>query len=252
MRPAPSTPTSGTQSSGGTTTVDDSGDMIPRPTATDFRRLVSGTQENIIHVMDITPAAFERFKKVLRDRAHVLLDCERFLYEQNPDAWAAYLDWARGELAPTMSRYVDAWPVELYVEHYLSKRTYYKRHDFRKKMRFKYPPKPVRIKTPPSEHDASLPAPTGPPPPYEDHDFEYPGAIARRDDKVVENFLQTVNPDLGHLVSAFEELGINNEADLIVVRLWPPAVRKDFFERELVGKMSALQIQALNVRLGEL
>lgn len=60
---------------------------------------------------------------------------------------------ARGdsELAPLVSKYVDAWPVELYVEHYLSKRTYHKRHHFRKKMRFKLAPKPVRVKSPPSE-----------------------------------------------------------------------------------------------------
>ena len=25
---------------------------------------------------------------------HILLDCDRFLYKQNPDAWAAYLDFA--------------------------------------------------------------------------------------------------------------------------------------------------------------
>jgi len=54
------------------------------------------------------------------------------------------------------------------------------------------------------------------------------------------------------LVLAFEELGIHNEADLVVVRSWPPAVRRDFFERELVGKMNALHIQALNIRLGEM
>jgi len=55
------------------------------------------------------------------------------------------------ELAPLVSKYVDAWPVELYVEHYLSKRTYYKRHNFRKKMRFRLAPNPVRVKSPPSE-----------------------------------------------------------------------------------------------------
>jgi hypothetical protein len=31
-----------------------------------------------------------------------------------------------------------------------------------------------------------------------------------------------------------------------------PAVRKDFFERESMGRMSALQIQSLNVKLGEM
>jgi len=92
----------------------------------------------------------------------------------------------------------------------------------------------------------------GPPPAYEEHDFEYPGAMTRDDGKIIEQFLESVNPDLRHFIPAFEELGINKESDLVVVRSWPPAVRKDFFERELVGKMSALQIQALNVRLGEL
>ena len=97
-----------------------------------------------------------------------------------------------------------------------------------------------------------MPPPAGPPPAYEDHEFEYPPGAMASDEKIVESFLQTVSPDLGHLVLAFEELGITNEADLIVVRSWPPSVRKDFFERELVGKMSALQIQGLNVRLGEM
>lgn len=76
--------------------------------------------------------------------------------------------------------------------------------------------------------------------------------MTRDDGKIIEQFLESVNPDLRHFIPAFEELGINKESDLVVVRSWPPAVRKDFFERELVGKMSALQIQALNVRLGEL
>jgi hypothetical protein len=95
------------------------------------------------------------------------------------------------------------------------------------------------------------PTPGGPPPPYEDHDFTQPDA-AGGDDLTVENFLKTVNPDLSHLFPAFEELGISSEADLVVVRSWAPAVRKDFFERELMGRMSAFQIQALNIKLGEM
>lgn len=95
------------------------------------------------------------------------------------------------------------------------------------------------------------PAPGGPPPPYEDHDFVQPHA-ANDDNVTVENFLKTVNPDISHFLPAFEELGISSEADLVVVRSWAPGVRKDFFERELMGKMSALQIQALNIKLGEM
>jgi RecA/RadA recombinase len=95
------------------------------------------------------------------------------------------------------------------------------------------------------------PAPDGPPPPYERHVFVQPNDATGGDDLTVENFLKTVNPDLSHFSPAFEELGISSEADLVVVRSWAPAVRKDFFERELMGRMSALQIQALNVKLGE-
>ncbi|KAG1822767.1 uncharacterized protein BJ212DRAFT_1296734 [Suillus subaureus] len=43
--------------------------------------------------------------------------------------------------------------------------------------------------------------------------------------------------------------GISSEVDLIVVKSWAPAVRKDFFKRELMGRTSALQIQALNVEM---
>ncbi|KAG0708621.1 hypothetical protein DFH29DRAFT_994048 [Suillus ampliporus] len=245
MKPAPSI---------GWSSANDSGQkVLPRPTPAEFRKLVSGPQENIIHAMDITQPAFEYFKKVLRDQAVMLLDCERFLYEQNPDIWAVYLDWAREELAHMLSNYADTWPVELYVEHYLSKKTYAKRHTFRTKMtKLRPAPKTVRFKSPASERDASLlPAPAGPPPAYEEHDFTHPGNVGD-DDLGIENFLKTVNPDLRHLVLAFEELGISNEADLAIVRSWPPAVRKDFFERELMGRMSALQIQALNIKLGEM
>jgi hypothetical protein len=62
MRPAPGTPALGTQSNGGSSAVDDSNDLIPRPTAAEFRRLVSGSQENIIHAMGIMPQAFDEFK----------------------------------------------------------------------------------------------------------------------------------------------------------------------------------------------
>jgi hypothetical protein len=36
------------------------------------------------------------------------------------------------------------------------------------------------------------------------------------------------------------------------VRSWAPTVGNEFFERELIGRMSALQIQALNVKLGHM
>jgi len=97
------------------------------------------------------------------------------------------------------------------------------------------------------QHEAGSLVPVGVP--KAEEGLEY---LVRGDEKTVESFLQTINPDLGYLVLAFEELGIHNEADLIIVRSWPPAVRRDFFERELVGKMNALHIQALNIRLGEM
>ncbi|KAG1782016.1 hypothetical protein EV702DRAFT_501866 [Suillus placidus] len=253
MKPAPIDSTSRMQCHGNKSAADDGHFTIPRPMPADFRRLVSGSQENIIHAMDISQPAFEGFKKILRDQAVMVLDCERFLHEQVPDIWALYLDWAREELASFLSRYTDAWPVELYMEHYLSKKTYAKRHAFRAKMtRLRPALKTVHIKSSASERGVSLPpAPGGPPPPYEEHDFVQSDA-AGGDRFTVESFLKTVNPDLSHLFSAFEELGISSEADLIVVRSWAPAVRKDFFERELMGRMSALQIQALNVKLGEM
>lgn len=252
MKPAP-TGNASMQRQGNESAADDGHRTIPRPTPAEFRRLVSGSQENIIRAMDVSPPAFEEFKKILRDQAVMMLDCERFLHEQMPDIWAIYLDWAREELASFLSRYSDAWPVELYIEHYLSKKTYAKRHAFRAKMtKLRPAPKAARVKSSASERGVSLPpTPGGPPPPYEDHDFTQPDA-AGGDDLTVENFLKTVNPDLSHLFPAFEELGISSEADLVVVRSWAPAVRKDFFERELMGRMSAMQIQALNVKLGEM
>ncbi|KAG2132304.1 uncharacterized protein EDB93DRAFT_910289 [Suillus bovinus] len=251
MKPAPLGSAYRMQPQGNESAADGGHQPISRPTPVEFRRLVSGPQENIIRAMDVSQPVFEDFKKILRDQAVMMLDCERFLHEQVPDIWALYLDWAHEELASFLSKYTDAWPVELYIEHYLSKKTYAKRHTFRAKMtRLRPAVKTARIKSSASEHDASLPpAPGGPPPPYEDHNFVQPDA-AGGNDLTVENFLKTVNPDLSHLFPAFEELGINNEADLIVVKSWAPAVRKDFFERELMGRMSALQIQALNVKLG--
>jgi hypothetical protein len=97
----------------------------------------------------------------------MVLDCERFLHEQVPDIWVVYLDWAshqfnhiyhltspqaREELASFLSKYTDAWPVELYIEHYLSKKTYAKRHAFRAKMtRLRPALKPIRAKSSASE-----------------------------------------------------------------------------------------------------
>lgn len=251
MKPAPIGSASRMQNHSNEAATDGGNCPIPRPTPGDFRRLVSGPQENIIRAMDVSQSVFEDFKKVLRDQAVMLLDCERFLHEQAPDIWAIYLDWARETLASFLSKYTDAWPVELYIEHYLSKKTYAKRHAFRAKMTKLRPAlKTVHVKSSASERGVSMPpAPSGPPPPYEDHDFVQPDAAGGND---VENFLKTVNPDLSHLFPAFEELGISSEADLVIVRSWAPAVRKDFFERELMGRMSALQIQALNIKLGEI
>ncbi|KAG2153201.1 hypothetical protein DEU56DRAFT_472313 [Suillus clintonianus] len=243
MKPAPTGSASRTQ-------CHDDGQLVPRPTPAEFRKLVSGPQENIIRAMETTQPAFEDFKKVLRDQAVMILDCERYLHEQIPDIWAIYLDWARKELAPFLSGYADAWPVELYIEHYLSKKTYAKRHAFRSQMSRRPAPKTVRVKSAASEREMSMPpAPVGPPPPYEEHDFAHPGTT---EDSDIASFLKAVNPDLTHLVPAFEGLGISNEADLVVVKSWPPALRKEFFERELMGRMSALEIQALNFKLGEM
>lgn len=235
-------------------TADGGHHTISRPTPAEFRKLVSGPQENIIRAMDISPPAFEEFKKILREQAVMVLDCDRFLHEQAPHTWAIYMDWAREELVSFLSRYTNAWPVELYIEHYLSKKTYSKRHAFKAKMtRLRPALKTVRVKSSASERGVSLlPTPGGPPPPYEEHDFVQPEAAAGSDELTVESFLKTVNPDLSHLLPAFEEVGICSEADLVVVRSWAPAVRKDFFERELAGRMSAFQIQALNVKLGEM
>ncbi|KAG2065266.1 hypothetical protein BDR04DRAFT_1161672 [Suillus decipiens] len=242
------------QPQGNESAADSSHHTISRPTPTEFRRLVSGPQENIIRAMDISSPAFEEFKKILRDQAVMVLDCNRFLHEQIPHIWAIYMDWAREELASFLSRYTDAWPVELYMEHYLSKKTYSKRHAFKAKTtRLRPALKTVRVKSSASERGVSLlPTLVGPPPPYEEHDFVQPDTAAGGDELTVESFLKTVNPDLSHLLPAFEEVGISSEADLVVVRSWAPAVRKDFFERELTGRMSALQIQALNVKLGEM
>ncbi|KAG1864110.1 hypothetical protein C8R48DRAFT_672821 [Suillus tomentosus] len=230
MKPAPLGSAHRMQHQGNESAAGDSHRTIPRPTPAEFRKLVSGPQENIIRAMD------------------------RFIHEQVPDIWAIYLDWAHEELASFLSKYTDAqWPVELYVEHYLSKKTYAKRHAFRAKITKLRPAlKTVCVKSSASERGASLPAaPGGPPPPYEDHDFVQPHA-ANDDNVTVENFLKTVHPDISHFLPAFEELGISSKADLVVVRSWAPGVRKDFFERELMGKMSALQIQALNIKLGEM
>ncbi|KAG1890591.1 uncharacterized protein F5891DRAFT_107882 [Suillus fuscotomentosus] len=254
MKPAPLGSAHRMQHQGNESAAGDGHRTIPRPTPAEFHKLVSGPQENIIRAMDVSQPVFEEIKKILRDQAVMMLDCERFIHEQVPDIWAIYLDWAREELASFLSKYTDAqWPVELYIEHYLSKKTYAKRHAFRAKItKLRPAPQTARVKSSVSERGASLPpAPGGPPPPYEDHDFVQPH-VANDDNVTVENFLKTVNPDISHFLPAFEELGISSEADLVVVRSWASGVRKDFFERELMGKMSALQIQALNIKLGEM
>ncbi|KAG1769720.1 hypothetical protein EV702DRAFT_1202747 [Suillus placidus] len=218
---------------------------IPRPTPAEFRKLASGPEKKIINAMKTTRRAFNCFKKVLRDQALMILDCERFLHEQIPDIWAIYLDWAHKKLAPFLSKYANAWPVELYIERYLSKNTYSKRYAFRIQMtRLRLAPKTVRIESAASERDMSAspvrvesaaserdmsispapvghvsghvsasPAPLGPPPSYEEHDFAHP-------DSDIASFLKAVNPDLSRLVPAFEELGIWNEEDLIEERFF--------------------------------
>ncbi|KAG2350213.1 hypothetical protein BDR05DRAFT_993629 [Suillus weaverae] len=88
-----------------------------------------------------------------------------------------------------------------------------------------------RNELPAPDGDATIPehilrpTPGGPPPPYKEHDFVQPDVVGG-DSFTVESFLKTINPDLSHLFSAFEELGISSE--------------------------SALQIQALNVKLDEI
>ncbi|KAG1775022.1 hypothetical protein EV702DRAFT_1199622 [Suillus placidus] len=154
-----------------------------------------------------------------------ILDYERFLHEQIPDIWATYLDWAHQELAPFLSKYANAWPVELYIEHYLSKNTYAKHYDFRIQMtRLRLAPKTVHVESAASERDMSIspapvghvsasPTPLGPPPSYEEHDFTHP-------DSDIASFLKAVNHDLSRLVPAFEELGIWNKEDLIEERFF--------------------------------
>ncbi|KAG1746369.1 hypothetical protein EDB19DRAFT_354712 [Suillus lakei] len=152
MKPAPTGSAPRMQHHGNESAADGDQCPVPRPTPGEYRKLVSGPQENIIRAMDVTQPTFEYFKKILRDQAVMVLDCERFLHEQIPDIWVIYLDWAREELASFLSKYTDTWPVELYIEHYLSKKTYAKRHAFRTKMtRLKTGPKTVGVKSSPSE-----------------------------------------------------------------------------------------------------
>jgi len=61
MKPAP-TGNASMQRQGNESAADDGHRTIPRPTPAEFRRLVSGSQENIIRAMDVSPPAFEEFK----------------------------------------------------------------------------------------------------------------------------------------------------------------------------------------------
>lgn len=142
---------------------------IPRPSETDFRRLRNARHGEIAQALNMGPDDFREFKvflfpcvifllnpasgiqKQVREKMHTSLDHSKKFDEQDPSAWRTFVQWVgRSDhycgalviLTPTfeayeampslISKYEDAWPVELYVRISLNKHIAYERHQFRK------------------------------------------------------------------------------------------------------------------------
>lgn len=142
---------------------------IPRPSEANFRRLRNSRHGEIAQALNMGPEDFMEFKvffylcvapllnpafgsqKQVREKMHTSLDHSKKFDEQDPSAWRAFVQWvgqsdhcrdalviltstfkAYEAMPSLISKYEDAWPVELYVRISLNKHIAYERHQFKK------------------------------------------------------------------------------------------------------------------------
>ncbi|KAG1738491.1 hypothetical protein EDB19DRAFT_1713818 [Suillus lakei] len=156
-----------------------------------------------------------------------------------------------------ISKYEDAWPVELYVKINLSKRIAHERHQFRKAVA-KY--KRTVVLRSSSVGEAEMSPVADQPPPYDEEDpaigNENPGAQMHPDaaPENIEKFLRSCDFDLGHLTSTFvtRRAGLFNLERLELLASWPAALRCDHLERHFGTMLDDVEIEVLNKRFVEM
>lgn len=230
---------------------------IPRPSEANFRRLRNAKHGEIAQALDMGPDDFREFKKQVREKMHTSLDHSKKFEEQDPSAWRAFVQWAYEAMPSLVSRYEDAWPVELYVRTCLNKHIAYERHRFRKAVA-KY--KRSMVLRSPSALDEKEMSPADLPPPYDEEDrttcSEIAGARMHPDaaPENIEEFLRSCDFDLGHLTSAFvtRRAGLFNLERLELLASWPAALRRDHLERHFGTMLDDVEIEVLNKRFVEM
>ncbi|KAG2141908.1 hypothetical protein DEU56DRAFT_795480 [Suillus clintonianus] len=234
------------------------GFSIARPSDAEFRRLHNARHEDIAQALDMAPDDFLDFKRRVRQEMNVSLDYSKKFDEQDPSAWQRFIQWSYDAMPSLMSKYEDAWPVELYVRITISKRIAQERFNFRKAMA-KYK-RTMVLRSSSSAKGESEMSPADPPPPYDHEDLatgsETPGAQMHPDAAPdnIKTFLQSCDFDLGHLTSIFvtRRAGLFNLERLELVASWPAALRRDHLERHFGTMLDDVEIEVLNKRFIEM
>ncbi|KAG2067310.1 hypothetical protein BDR04DRAFT_868498 [Suillus decipiens] len=230
---------------------------IPRPSEADFRRLRHSRHGEIARVLDMDDNDFMEFKRKVREKMYASLDHSKEFDEQDPAAWRRFVQWAYEAMPSLISKYEDAWPVELYVRISLNKRIAQERHRFKKAVA-KYK-RAMSLRSVSVQGEAEM-SPTDLPPPYDEEDqvtsSETPGACMHPDaaPESIEKFLRSCDFDLGHLTSTFvtRRAGLFNLERLELLASWPTALRRDHLERHFGTMLDDVEIEVLNKRFVEM
>ncbi|KAG2132915.1 uncharacterized protein EDB93DRAFT_1175368 [Suillus bovinus] len=230
---------------------------IPRPSEADFRRLHHAKHDEIARALNMDDDDFMEFKKQVRDKMYASLDLSKRLDEQDPSVWRRFVQWAYEAMPSLISKYEDAWPVELYVKINLKKRIAYERFRFRKAVA-KYK-RTTTLSSPSSVGEADM-SQADLPPPYDEEDrvtpSNTPGARVHPDAAPdnIEKFLRSCDFDLGHLTSTFitQRTGLFNLERLELLSSWPAALRRDHLERHFGTMLDDVEIEVLNKRFVEM
>ncbi|KAG1786563.1 uncharacterized protein HD556DRAFT_1414895 [Suillus plorans] len=231
---------------------------IPRPSEAEFRRLHNSRHGEIAQALDMDDDDFTVFKRQVREKMYASLDPSKKFDEQDPSAWRRFVQWAYETMPSLISKYEDAWPVELYVKISLSKRIAHERFRFRKAVA-KYK-QTMTIRSSSSAQGEAEMSPTDLPPPYDEidrvTDSETPGAHMHPDaaPENIEKFLRSCDFDLGHLTSTFvtRRAGLFNLGRLELLASWPAALRRDHLERHFGTMLDDVEIEVLNKRFVEM
>ncbi|KAG2364349.1 hypothetical protein BDR07DRAFT_1482627 [Suillus spraguei] len=108
---------------------------------------------------------FMEFKRQVREKMHASLDHSKEFDEQDPSVWRRFVQWAYEAMPSLISKYEDAWPVELYVRINLNKRIAHERHLFKKAVA-KYK-RTASLRSSPVQGETEM-SPPDLPPPYDE------------------------------------------------------------------------------------